>query len=68
MTKLIERNGQNQALKSSSVEVKFLTLALCFFLTFLCFFVYIYVCVYVFIICLFSLALFCVCVISILGC
>ena len=66
MTRLTEGNSQNQALKSFSVEVKFLTLALRFCLIFfvsLCF-----ICVYVLIICLFSLDLLYVCILSMLGC
>ena len=34
VNRLTEGNGQNQALDNSSVEVKFLTLALCFSLLF----------------------------------
>ena len=57
MTILIKGSSQNQALESSSVEVKFLTLALHFSLL-----LYVFICVYVFVICLFSLGLLCVCV------
>ena len=35
MTRLAKGNGQKQALKSSSVEVKFLTLAFCFYFSIL---------------------------------
>ena len=66
MIRLTEGDGQNQALESSSVEVKFLTLALHFPLLFFCFCVYI--CVLFALICLFSLGLLCVCVLSMLGC
>ena len=66
MTRLTEGNGQNQALKSSSVEVKFLTLALRFSLFLVVSLCCIYV--YTFIICLFSLGLLFVCVLSMLGC
>ena len=55
MNKLTEGNSQSQALESPSVEVKFLTLALYFYLLFLCFYDYIYVLNAL--ICLFSLGL-----------
>ena len=63
MTRLTEVNGQNQALKSYCVEVKFLILALRFLLFYACF-----LCALLAIICLFSLGLVCVCVLSILSC
>ena len=66
VNRLTEGNSQNQALKSSNVEVKFLTLAHHFSLIFLCFYVYVYVLnalIY-----FFSLGLFHVCIRSIIGC
>ena len=66
MTRLIEGKGKNQALKSSSVEVKFLTLALLFSLFF--FRSCVYICVLLSLICLFSLGLLCVVILSMLGC
>ena len=66
MNRLIEGNGQNQALKITNVEVKFVTLALCFPLCFLCF--YVHICVLIALICLFSLGLLYVCILSMFSC
>ena len=56
VNRLTKGNGQNQVLKSSSIEVKVLTLAF-YFSLFFC--VYLYA--HVFITCLFSLGLLCSC-------
>ena len=66
VNRLTKGNSQNQALESSNVEVKFLTLALCFSLLFLwsCLYMYILIAwIY-----LFSLGLFHVYAWSMLGC
>ena len=60
MNRLIKENGQNQALKSSNVEVKVLILALHFSL-FLCLYIYVLTC-------LVSFGLLSVYVRSMLGC
>ena len=63
MNRLTEGNGQNQALKNSSVEVKVLTLALHFSLFFYCLYIRFNVFTY-----MFSLGLHSVYVRNILGC
>ena len=63
MNRLTEENGQNQALKNSSVEVKILSLALRFSLHFFVFMVCLYALIY-----LFSLGLRSVSIRSMLGC
>ena len=66
MNTLTEGNGQNQALESSSVKVKFLILPLCFPLIFfvhICF--YLSLCV---LICLFKLRFSLCLFLSMLGC